>query len=128
MSRRRGGGATVPGRTMGIIVQGAEANMAVGNFVTPPYVVLSEFCRRWQVTELAIFGSALRSDFGDASDVDVLVTFNAGAVYDIDDRDTMAAELSEMLGRTVDLVPNHAVRNPFIRHEIQATKRVLYAA
>ncbi|MEZ4584449.1 MAG: nucleotidyltransferase domain-containing protein [Caldilineaceae bacterium] len=36
---------------------------------------LNEFCRRWNIQELAIFGSALRDDFGTDSDVDLLVTF-----------------------------------------------------
>jgi predicted nucleotidyltransferase len=34
-----------------------------------------EFCHRWQVTEMSLFGSALRGDFGPDSDVDVLVSF-----------------------------------------------------
>ena len=35
---------------------------------------IDDFCRRWQVTELALFGSILSAEFGPASDVDVLVT------------------------------------------------------
>ena len=37
--------------------------------------MLREFCQRWQITELAFFGSVLREDFGPDSDVDVLVSF-----------------------------------------------------
>ena len=40
---------------------------------------ISEFCRRWQISELALFGSVLRDDFGPESDLDVLVTFFPGA-------------------------------------------------
>jgi predicted nucleotidyltransferase len=43
------------------------------------YEDLAEFCRRWKVAELALFGSALRSDFTPASDVDLLVTFEPEA-------------------------------------------------
>ncbi len=41
---------------------------------------LPAFCRRWEISELAVFGSVLRDDFGEASDVDVLVTFHAQGV------------------------------------------------
>ena len=40
---------------------------------------LAEFCRRWKVAELALFGSALREDFRPDSDVDLLVTFSPDA-------------------------------------------------
>ena len=40
-----------------------------------PSDVLADFCERWQITELALFGSVLRDDFGPESDVDVLVSF-----------------------------------------------------
>ena len=41
-----------------------------------PREKVAEFCRRWRITELALFGSALREDFGPDSDVDVLVRFD----------------------------------------------------
>ena len=40
---------------------------------------LADFCRRWKVRELALFGSALRQDFGPDSDVDLLVAFEPDA-------------------------------------------------
>ena len=40
---------------------------------------LTAFCKRWQVTELALFGSVLRDDFSPDSDVDVLVRFDPQA-------------------------------------------------
>ena len=40
-----------------------------------PDAELAGFCRRWQIVELALFGSILRADFGPQSDVDVLVTY-----------------------------------------------------
>jgi len=40
---------------------------------------LAAFCREWQITELALFGSVLRADFGLDSDVDVLVRFDEKA-------------------------------------------------
>ena len=53
-------------------VEGASLN----DPLAIPHEKLQEFCRRWQIVELALFGSALRDDFGPDSDVDVLVTFS----------------------------------------------------
>lgn len=89
---------------------------------------VAEFCRRRGVVELSIFGSVTRGEDGPESDLDVCAVFRPGAEYDLDDRDAMVAELSAIFSRRVDLVPRHAVRNPFIAREIDRSKRVLYAA
>lgn len=67
------------------------------------------FCRKWKITELSFFGSAIRKDFGPDSDVDVLVTFKPRAPWDVFDHIHMEEELEEMFGRKVDLVERKAV-------------------
>jgi predicted nucleotidyltransferase len=47
-----------------------------------PLDEIAALCRKWKVTELAVFGSALRDDFGPDSDIDMLVSFQPGAVED----------------------------------------------
>ena len=47
--------------------------------IAVPEAKVGEFCRKWKVTELALFGSVLREDFRPASDVDVLVSFEPQA-------------------------------------------------
>ncbi len=89
---------------------------------------LPEFCRRWRVRELSIFGSALGEDFGPESDVDVMVSFEPGASWDALDIVEMRDELAEIFGREVDLVEREAVRNPFLRHEMLTRRRVIYVA
>lgn len=44
---------------------------------------LGEFCQRWNIVSVALFGSALRDDFSAASDVDVLVSFVKDAAPDL---------------------------------------------
>lgn len=88
---------------------------------------LESFCQKWQVRELAVFGSALRDDFRRDSDVDLLVSFAHSANLDIDAWLDMKEELQSILGRTVDLVDKDALRNPWRRHEILATCEVVYA-
>jgi len=64
---------------------------------------IAEFCRRNHIRKLSLFGSVLRDDFRPDSDVDVLVEFEPGAVVGLIHLAGMEIELSEMLGRKVDL-------------------------
>ena len=89
---------------------------------------IAEFCRRWKIKELAIFGSVLREDYRPDSDLDVLVTFAPGGGISFDNRVEMQDELAGIFGRQVDLVEREAIRNPFRRHHILTTKEVVYAA
>jgi hypothetical protein len=92
---------------------------------------IAEVCRRFHVQRLDVFGSAARgTDFDPArSDVDLLVTYEPdlprpGLVEYFGLRDELAA----ILGRPVDLVMAGAVRNPFIRADIEQARELLYAA
>ena len=86
------------------------------------------FCKRWGIVELAVFGSALRPDFGARSDIDVLVSFAPDALRGVDEQVAMRDELESMFGRRVDFVTRASLRNPFRRQEILRTRRVLHAA
>lgn len=86
------------------------------------------FCRKWKVRELSLFGSVLRDDFRPDSDVDVLVEFDPDAPWSLFDLVDMADELRAAYGREVDLVEKRGLRNPFRRHAILTTRRVVYAA
>ena len=88
---------------------------------------LAAFCRKWKVKELSFFGSVLREDFRDESDVDVLIETLQESTLGWDWID-MQNELASMLGRKVDLVFKDGLRNPYRRGEILRTRRVLYAA
>ena len=88
---------------------------------------LAEFCRKWKVTELALFGSVLREDFGPESDVDVLVELAPDHGLDLFDWLEMIDELKTIFGRKVDLVSKRALHNPFRRHRILATREIIHA-
>jgi len=89
---------------------------------------IAEFCRRWNVTELAIFGSAIGDNFGPDSDVDILVVVRDDAMWTVFDHIKAEEELGEILGRRVDLVEKSTIRNPFRRHHIMKNHVVVYAA
>lgn len=102
---------------------------------SPPFIIqrsaLEEFCRRWQVRELALFGSAVREDFRPDSDIDVLVTFADDAEWSLFDLVTMEDELEEIVGRDVDLVERKAVEEShnWIRREaILSSAQSIYSA
>jgi predicted nucleotidyltransferase len=96
-----------------------------------PIVELREFCTRWNIRELCVFGSYLREDFGPQSDVDFLATFAPDARWSLFDEVTMIDELERIVGRKVDLVARDALarsQNYIRRDEILSTARTLYAA
>ena len=89
---------------------------------------IADFCRRWQVAELSLFGSVLRDDFGPESDVDVLVKFAPGEDWDLFDVVAMKSDLADVFGREVDLILKEDLVNPFRRHHILKTKKVIHVA
>jgi hypothetical protein len=71
--------------------------------IAVPIDRLEEFCRKNRIRKLSLFGSVLRDDFTDESDVDVLVEFEEGARIGLAFFG-MGDELSGIFGRKVDLV------------------------
>jgi predicted nucleotidyltransferase len=91
-------------------------------------VKIAKFCRRWQVQELALFGSVLRPDLTSESDVDVLVTFAPEAQISQFDMAQMRIELQGIFNRPVDILEKDALRNPFRKREILKSAQVVYAS
>ena len=88
---------------------------------------LAQFCRKYGIRKLAIYGSVLRDDFGPQSDVDVLVEFQPGRTIGLRIID-MEAELSRLLGgkHKADIVSAKYL-NPRLRDNILASAEVQYA-
>ena len=88
--------------------------------------ILAQFCRRNHIRKLALFGSVLRDDFRPDSDVDVLVEFEPGHVPGLAFF-AMQQELSELLGRRVDLsTPEFLSR--YFRQQVLAEAQIQYAS
>ena len=92
-----------------------------------PRSLLEAFCRRHHIRKLALFGSVLRSDFRPDSDVDVLVAFEPDARIGFVALARMQRELTELLKRPVDLVPESDLK-PLIRDEVLSSAEPLYSA
>ena len=93
--------------------------------------VLQTLCERWKIKRLWLFGSALRDDFTAESDIDLLVDFEAEADWSLLDHVEIEQELSDLLGRPVDLVTRRAVeqsKNSIRRDAILTSAELVYVA
>lgn len=88
---------------------------------------LGEICRRYQVRELSVFGSAARGKLRPDSDVDFLVEFFPHAEIGLLEYAGLMLDLSTLMGRKVDLVSKSGLK-PLIRHSVLAEAQPLYAA
>ncbi|MCI0409887.1 MAG: nucleotidyltransferase family protein [Acidobacteria bacterium] len=103
--------------------------MAVKFQVDVPTDRIAAFCRKWQITELALFGSVLREDFRPDSDLDVLAAFGPGARHGLFDLIQMEKELEGLFGRKVDLVDKRNVEqsdNYIRRKHILESAEIVY--
>jgi predicted nucleotidyltransferase len=89
---------------------------------------LAEFCRRFGLARLALFGSVLRDDFGPDSDVDILLWFKPGFGFSFENTPEIEEELRRLFGRDVDVVELDSIRNPLRRQAIERSYRVVYGA
>lgn len=93
---------------------------------------LRDFCRRWRITEFALFGSVTRpEEFRDDSDVDVLVRFEKDAEWSLFDVVHAQDELAGIFGRKVDLVERELVEegdNRFRKRSILSSAVLLDVA
>ncbi len=93
-----------------------------------PQKNIEDFCRKWEISEMSLFGSVLSNNFRNDSDIDVLVSFKDNAGWSLFDFVDMIDELKTIFGRKVDLVEKDTLKNPFRRQSILASNKVIYAA
>ncbi len=90
---------------------------------------LVEFCTRWGVMQLGVFGSILREDFGPDSDIDILVSLDPNRRYTLFDLVDMEHDLEEMYGRKVDVVEREGIEaseNQFRKKLIFDSLEIVY--
>lgn len=98
--------------------------MKVGSLDLPQDRIAA-FCKRWQVRELSMFGSALRGELRPDSDIDLLIAFQPEATWGLLDHAQMTQELTDILGREVDLVSRRGVERS---HNIIRRRAILNSA
>jgi len=90
-----------------------------------PAEELAEFCRRNRIRRLRAFGSVLRDDFTPESDIDLIVEFEPDARVGLITLAGIELELSELVGRTVDLNTPRML-SKYFRDRVLAEAEVLY--
>jgi predicted nucleotidyltransferase len=95
--------------------------------VVLPEPEIAAICRRYQVRELCVFGSAARGEMRPDSDVDLLVDFLPEARPGLLGLSAMMREFSGLLGRRVDLAVKPALK-PLVRTAVLSDSHVIYAA
>ena len=84
-------------------------------------------CNEHKVTRLFVFGSVLTKKFKKTSDIDFLVDFDGVDLYDYaDNYFDLKKSLEALLKREVDLIEDKAVRNPYLRQNIDSSKQLIY--
>ena len=91
-----------------------------------PNKEIKRFCRKHHIRKLSLFGSALREDFGPESDVDLLVEFDPEHIPGLIRLAGMEIELSEIVGRKVDMRTLEDL-SPYFRREVLDAAQVRYA-
>lgn len=92
---------------------------------------LAEICKRYKINELALFGSALREDFNDKSDIDLLVEFIPGSGITLFNIVDLKDEFEILFGREVDIVSKNAIkksRNYLRKKAILGNYKVIYVS
>jgi predicted nucleotidyltransferase len=87
---------------------------------------IKAFCKRNKIRKLSVFGSILRQDFGPGSDIDLLVEFDPGNIPGLIRLAGMENELSEILGRKVDIRTAQDLSRYF-RQDVIKSSEVQYA-
>ena len=90
-------------------------------------IQIKELCKNNKVKSLFAFGSVVRDDFNDSSDIDLLVDFDENDPYKYTDLYfNLKFKLEEILKKQVDLLEERAIRNKFFKQELENTKVKIY--
>ena len=100
--------------------------MTKGDHIEFPKERIEEFCKRHYIRKLSLFGSALRDDFTPESDLDILVEFDPAHIPGFMRLAGMEIELTEILGRKVDMRTAQDLSRYF-RDEVLNSSKVQYA-
>jgi predicted nucleotidyltransferase len=90
---------------------------------------IAEFCEKWNIESMDLFGSVLREDFGPDSDIDFLITYTPGAPRGLLKRVRMKYELEDLTNRSVDVIVRKSIEdseNWIRQREILTTAQNIY--
>jgi len=83
---------------------------------------------KYNLKELSVFGSSIREDFNERSDVDLVIVFNESREISLFDLMDIQEFFEARFLRKVDLVEPEGLRNPIRKKSILESKEILYVA
>ena len=90
---------------------------------------IKKLCIKHKVKHLYVFGSVLNNKFSVESDIDLLVEINSSDPIDYaENYFSLKFELEELLNRSIDLLEDRALKNPYLKKNIDNSKTLIYAA
>jgi predicted nucleotidyltransferase len=97
------------------------------NLVESNIPAIHAFCKSHKVKSLFVFGSVLNSKFSERSDIDLLVDFLPQDLYNYaDNYFDLKEKLESLFNRSVDLLESKAIRNPYLKEQIDREKKLVY--
>jgi predicted nucleotidyltransferase len=97
------------------------------NIIDQNIEIIRDLCTKHKVSRLFVFGSILSRKFKKNSDIDLLVDFRDIDLYDYaDNYFDLKESLENLFKRDVDLLEDKAIKNPYLRQSIDASKQLIY--
>ena len=97
------------------------------NIIDQNIEIIHDLCTRHKVARLFVFGSVLTNRLKKNSDIDLIVDFSDIDVYDYaDNYFDLKFSLENLFNRSVDLLEDKAIDNPYLRQSIDSTKQLIY--
>lgn len=90
---------------------------------------IAKFCQRWKIAEFYLFGSVLREDFSEKSDIDVMLKFSPDARLGFKFV-TLCEELENLFKRNVDVITKKGIEktdNWIVKENILNSAKLIYA-
>jgi len=87
-----------------------------------------KICKKYNINELSLFGSSIRDDFKETSDIDILVSFDKNSEISLFNIIELESEFVKLFGRDVDVVEKESLKNPIRKKIILSSREIIYAA
>ncbi len=98
------------------------------NLIDQHIAQVNQLCQKHKVASLYAFGSVLRADFNEKSDIDMVVKFgNVELLAYADNYFDLKFSLENLLNREIDLLEEQAIKNVYLKNSIENTKTLIYA-
>ena len=101
----------------------------VPDFINNRITKIRELCRKYNLLSVHLFGSVLRKEFNERSDIDLFVDFRRDSFHGAFDQFmNFKSDMEDLFERRVDLISRSTIRNQILKSEINSSKVLIYGA